>query len=371
MNVRLGIDAEALRRPLSGVGQYVFNLCAALEQELGDAEFFAYGRLSAEALAMPSTRWTVRQEPIAALRRVPSFVWLKVRGRKLCLEDRIDVFWAGRTVHPRLPSPIRTICTVHDLNHLLVPDTMQMSTRIMHRLWFAGDVRKADVVVANSQGTAHRVQRMLGRRVRDVLRPGLHPRFRPLSAAEQKDAERELNRLGIRRPYLLTVATLEPRKNVESLYEAFMLLKRRGLLLHHQLVLVGASGWQNKAVLRQLRRAKNAGVILPGYISDALLPAVYALADVMVFPSLYEGFGMPVLEARGCGTRTVIADVPELIEAGGPQAIIVQPTKIGIAEGIAKATRAPAQLPAEDLDLARRFTWTDAAHRLASLVTNP
>ena len=96
--MRLGIDGEALRLPLSGVGQYVHNLCQELEQLWPQAEFFAYARIAAERLALPSPRWKLRQERNAALRKLPSFLWLKTRGAALCREDKIDVFWAGRTL---------------------------------------------------------------------------------------------------------------------------------------------------------------------------------------------------------------------------------------------------------------------------------
>jgi hypothetical protein len=155
--LRIGIDGEALRTPLSGVGQYVLQLCRELETLWPDAQLFAYARLPADKLALPSARWTLRQEARAMLRRLPSFLWLKTRGAALCRRDRLDVFWAGRTLHPRLAAPVHTVCTVHDLNHLIVPDTMEAATLWSHRLWLRGDVARADCVLTNSQGTARRV----------------------------------------------------------------------------------------------------------------------------------------------------------------------------------------------------------------------
>src|SRR6266571_2048114 len=177
--MRLGIDGEALRLPLSGVGHYVHRLCTELERLWPQAEFFAYARLGAERLALPSPRWQLRQEPHEALRRLPSFLWLKTRGAALCREDHLDVFWAGRTLHPRLPRSVRTVSTVHDLNHLLVPQTMEWPTRASHRLWFGGDLACADIVLANSRGTAQRLRERLGIVADDVVLPGVHEHFRP------------------------------------------------------------------------------------------------------------------------------------------------------------------------------------------------
>lgn len=364
--LRIGIDGEALRTPLSGVGQYVLHLARALEPLLPEAEFFAYARLPAERLALPSPRWVLRQEPRSAWRRVPSFAWLKTRGAGLCRRDRLDVFWAGRTLHPRLPAPVRTIVTVHDLNHLLVPETMEAATRWSHRLWLRGDVAHADVVAANSLGTAQRVVTRLGVPVQGVVTPGLEARFRPLAAAEHAPALAALRAFGITPPYLLSVATLEPRKNVEALFRAFVALRRAGELSDCRLVLAGARGWKNEALTRELRAAAGDGVVMPGYVPDALMPALYACAQALVCPSRYEGYGMPVLEARACGTRVVVSDTPELRESGGAHAVVVEPGDAGLRDGL---RRAVTLAPLVESGLAERHAWRRQAALLAVLIT--
>ena len=364
--LRVGIDGEALRLPLSGVGQYVLQLCRALEELLPDAQFFAYARLPAERLALPSPRWTLRQEARPLLRRVPSFLWLKTRGAALCRRDRLDVFWAGRTLHPRLAAPVRTLCTVHDLNHLIVPDTMEAITRWSHRLWLRGDVARADCVVANSHGTAQRLRDMLALPVHAVVQPGLTESYRPLGAAEEPGARAALRALGVTPPYLLSVATLEPRKNVALLFRAFVELKRHGELAGHQLVLAGARGWQDEALLAELRAAHSEGVVLPGFVPDALMPALYGQAQALLFPSRYEGFGMPVLEARACGARVVVADSPELRESGGTHAIVIEASLDGVRDGLRRAVQLA---PLLEPGLAERHGWRHRAAALAALMT--
>jgi glycosyltransferase involved in cell wall biosynthesis len=365
---RIGIDGEALKLPLSGVGQYVLQLCRELELLWPDATLFAYARLPASQLALPSARWTLRQEPRPLLRRLPSFLWLKTRGAALCRRDRLDVFWAGRTLHPRLAAPVHTVCTVHDLNHLIVPDTMEAATLWSHRLWLRGDVARADCVVANSKGTARRVRELLHLPVHGVVQPGVSASYRPLPAPAEAQALAALATLGIHPPYLLSVATLEPRKNVEMLFRAFVDLKRRGGLAGHSLVLAGARGWRNDALLRALRDAAADGVVLPGFVPDALMPALYAQAQALVCPSRYEGFGMPVLEARACGTRVVIANTPELREAGGPHAVVVEPNFAAVRQGLRQAALLPA-LP--EPELAERNSWRQRAEVLAALMLPP
>lgn len=361
--LRIGIDGEALRTPLSGVGQYVLQLCRELEILLPNAQLFAYARLPAERLALPSPRWTLRREQRAALRRLPSFLWLKTRGARLARRDGLDVFWAGRTLHPRLAPPVRTVCTVHDLNHLVVPDTMEPSTRWSHRLWLRGDVACADCVLANSEGTARRVRSLLRLPVHGVVPPGLSEAYRPSAPDERAAALIALAGLGITPPYLLSVATLEPRKNVDLLFRAFVDLKRRGELADYRLVLVGARGWRNQALARELRDARGEGVVLAGFVPETLMPALYAQAQALVCASRYEGFGMPVLEARACGTRVLIADTPELREAGGAHAIVCEPSFDGLREGLRQAVALPSLV---EPGLLERSSWRRRAALLAA-----
>jgi glycosyltransferase involved in cell wall biosynthesis len=358
-SLRIGIDGDALRAPLSGVGHYVFNLCQELDALLPGASFVAYSRLPAAAVLLPSPRWQLRSEPVAAFRRLPSFVWLKTRCRAMCITDGIDVFWAGRTIHPRLNGAVHTVCTVHDLNHLVVPETMQFQTRWSNRLWFRGDILTADCVLANSYGTAERIRRMIGAEVSDVVLPGVTRQFRFSRSAGEIEIPEDLSRLGVRRPYLLSVATAEPRKNLDTVLRAYIDLKRAGELSEHQLVLAGPAGWKNQALQRRLIEARPHGLVLPGYVPDELMPALYAAADALIFPSLYEGFGMPVLEARACGARVVTSDIPELREAGDEHVIYEQPTLDGVKAGIVKAMASPQPPPAAGR------TWKEAAHILA------
>ena len=258
------------------------------------------------------------------------------------------------------------MATVHDLNHLLVPEIMDRPILWFNRLWFARDVAYADVVVANSSDTAQRLLSLLKCRAGAVLPPDVGPWFRPLAALERDPALARLAELGVKPPYLLCVGTLEPRKNVQALLAAFQQLQAQPSGLAHPLVLVGVKGWQNQALADALHKAE--GVVVTGFVPDELLPPLYALADALVCPSLYEGFGMPVLEARACGTAVVVTDIPELREAGGLAATLVAPTASGVAEGIRQslaADRPGGQLAPQS----PCSTWRQGAQTLAALMT--
>jgi glycosyltransferase involved in cell wall biosynthesis len=358
-SLRIGVDGDALRAPLSGVGHYIFNLCRELDALMPKALFTAYSRLPASAILLPSSRWKLRSEPVAAFRRLPSFVWLKTRCRAMCAADKVEVFWAGRTLHPRLNSGVRTVCSVHDLNYLVVPETMQFQSRWSSRLWFRKDILTADRVLANSQGTAERIRRMVGAEVSGVVLPGVTPQFQPSQLSGEMEIPESLTRRGLKRPYLLSVATAEPRKNLEVVLRAFIELKKDGELGEHQLVLAGPTGWKNRVLSERLDEARGHGLVMAGYVPDELMPMLYAGTDALVFPSLYEGFGMPVLEARTCGARVVTTDIPELREAGDEHVIYVQPTLEGVKAGILRAIDQPKPPSAV------HRTWTGAARVLA------
>lgn len=363
--LRIGIDGEALRKPMSGVGNYVYGLCCELDKLMPHAQFYVYSRFPAEALSLPSARWLVRHEVQPLLRKIPSFLWLKTRGAELCKEDKLTHFWAGRTIHPRLPKPVKTLVTVHDLNHLVVPETMQRSTRFSHQLWFAGDVKSADVVMCNSRGTADRLAAALGVKADVVIHPGVADCYRPLLGEQRAKAAEGLAKLGVKSPYILSVGTLEPRKNVELLFDSFMALKSQGKLDGYQLVLAGARGWQNKSLEQRLKAAAPAGVTIPGYVPNELMPALFGLADLLVCASSYEGFGMPVLEARSCGTPVLTSDVPELREAAGGYGAVAPQTVDGLADAVLKALSDDKVTTLPDVAL---ISWANGARKLIQVL---
>lgn len=363
--MKLGIDGDALRRPLSGVGKYIYNLCSALEPLLSKDSLFAYSRHHRQELALPSSRWQLRREPVPLLRKLPSFSWLKTRGRSMCMSDELDVFWAGRTLHPGLPPSVRTLCTVHDLNHLIVPETMRPPTYWSHRLWFEKDLRNCQCILANSRGTSHRLKTLLGLHSDALVLPGVSQAFRPLNAAELPDAQLSLAEFGIGSRYILAVGTMEPRKNLPLLLRTFLDLKRRGSLAGHQLVLCGARGWQDSSLRKEFARAVPEGLVLPGYVPEERMPTLVGAADVVVVPSLYEGFGMTALEARSCGVPTVISEIPELREAAGTEAISADLTEEALGSAIVEALRRPRRLVALSLP---EFSWQFSAEVFAEQI---
>jgi glycosyltransferase involved in cell wall biosynthesis len=349
----------------TGIGRYMFEICRELDVLLPSAQFFVYAPKPVE-LPPVSARWRCRVETTKWAQGLKPIAWLKLRAGALCREDNLDAFWGSATLFPPLPGGVRLVSTVYDLTFRVAPKTMSRTHLLAQRLFFARDVRRADHVVAISHGTAMRLQRWLGGPLAAVAPPGLSSGFRPRDPAAVAGT---LDKFGITQPYFLTVGTWEPRKNLELLVRVFRELREAGEFHDHRLVLAGGAGWRDERLRELLHVGRSVstpapadGVMAIGFVADEDLAALYTGCRAFVFPSLYEGFGIPVLEARACGAPVVASDLPELREAGGDGAVYVAPTDEGFRGGlrhVVAVLAAPPQSP----DLLP--TWHESAKVLA------
>jgi glycosyltransferase involved in cell wall biosynthesis len=360
---RIGIDGRRLGPRLKGIGRYIWELCKGLDQVLPAAEFFLYTPTPAGRAAI-SHRWSLRVDD-SRWGRLPNNLWLVARAGLLSRRDRLDVFWGGTGLLPLVGLNTPTVLTVHDVIHRVAPETMDFSALWATRLFFASSLAKADAIVSNSAGTAERLRASFGYKAAAVVRPGLSEVFQPHPKAHTDSV---LMRHAVERPYLLSVCTWEPRKGVETLIRAFLGMKAEGQLAHHKLLLVGERGWKDSPIIELVRSSES--IVSLGYVDDLSLSGLYNGASAFIYPSSYEGFGMPVLEARACGARVVTSDTPELREAGGEDAIYVDPTETGIRTGISLALETEAASPtAAPIDW-RDWDWTRSASVLATVLLN-
>jgi len=232
-------------------------------------------------------------------------------------------------------------------------------------------VRRADVVLADSASTREDLVELL--HVREerlaVLHPGVEARFAPQTEEGVVDAA--LQRYGIYHPFILGLGTLQPRKNFCRLIQAFDLLRRRHHV-PHQLVIGGGKGWLYDEIGETIASLGLQDVVLlPGYVADEDLPALYSAADLFAFPSLYEGFGIPVLEAMACGTPVVTSDVSSLPEVAGDAALLVSSEDVdALAEALWRLlddTQLRNELRTRGFQQASRFTWKRAAETLLGI----
>ncbi len=357
--MKIGIDGSRLRTGSTGVGRYTEGILGPLDSFLPDAHFVLFAKRDCN-VALPSSRWSIISDMHPVWSRLPTMIWIRYRLGSLMRSKGIDVFWAANTLIPmRTAAKLPYVTTVLDFRHVIYPKDMPPITRIAHQMWFDSSVRSADYVVAISDGTSERMRKITGRSADAVARPAAST----LPAiVNQEHAKSILAALGIQQPFLITVGR-SPCKNIASAVRAVDMMKARGQLADFQLVMIGAENWGSHKRLNK-NSDKHDWIKPIGRVDDFTLSVLYSHSEALLFPSFYEGFGMPVFEARAIGCRVVATDSPELREAGGEDATYVQPTPEAIAAGLEMALSRDKPSPSPSLG----HDWADAAKVMANLL---
>ncbi|MFQ6057989.1 MAG: glycosyltransferase family 4 protein [Anaerolineae bacterium] len=274
-----------------------------------------------------------------------------------------DLFHATEHLLPRLKGA-RTVLTVHDLIFLLFPEYHLPLNKWFLNRFMPLFVRRADAIIAVSQCTKDDLMHYYAvpSEKITVVYEGVDARFQPVTDPDALARMRA--RYGLPERYVLCVSTIEPRKNLATLLEAYQALREGGS--GFKLVIVGRKGWLYEGFFRRLHELGLEGeVVLLGFVPDEDLPALYSAADLFVFPSLYEGFGLPPLEAMACGTPVIASNTSSLPEVVGEAGILIDPHHVGglveAMERVLMDEPLRAEMRAKGLERARRFMWGRAA----------
>ncbi len=357
--MRIGYEITSVGTHPSGVGTYTLQLLLSMAQSEAEHEYLLLANRPYHSAQVGSLHGLHD-----AWRPFPSrMLWMQMLLPRQLAELRPEICHYPNSIGP-LRSPCPYVVTIHDMTLSLMPQHHPWRKQVLIRPLIPLVARRAARVITVSKQARVDIMRLL--RVpaeRVVVVPGAAaPCFRPASVATQAEVRARYRLHG---PYVLYVGTLEPRKNLVRLIEAWASLRTRGTI-DHTLVIVGAPGWQVQPIYATADRLGCADdVRFLGYVSRADLPALYGAAAAFTFPSLYEGFGLPVIEAMACGTPTLISTTPALVEVAGPAALQVEARSVAaIAAGLERLLTDDAlreRLGAAGIERAAHFSWQRAA----------
>jgi glycosyltransferase involved in cell wall biosynthesis len=355
--MRIAIDARLWGEPTSGIGRYTRFLVEALLAAAPDAGWILYTDRPVQDLPP-------RAEPRCLLER-RRLVWTLWTAARDLARRPVDLFHGVTGFElPRVRRTTRLVTTVHDLIPLRLPALVPRRHRWAVRTLLPGALQRAARVIAVSEATrAELLERYWLPPEQVVVVPeAADPRF---AAATPDEAARVRDRHGLAGPYVLFVGLLEPKKNLPVLLEAVAALRRGGHWGATSLAIAGAAGWGDLALeARVARLGLDRVVRLLGAVPDADLPGLYAGAEAFAFPSLWEGFGLPVLEAMAAGAPVVASRRGAIPEVAGDAALLVEPEVAPLAEALGRLLADAAlreRLRAAGRERARAFSWERSA----------
>lgn len=316
--LHVGVDACPLAPGRTGVGNYVESLLLELCEQHPEVKFTLFANSTVAFPEFPNV--TIKADPS----RLRGPFWQSIVLGRLIFRDKVQVFWGSNGYLPpyRIPH-VGTVVTVHDLAEIFAPDTQARLVRLGRSILQPRAVRIATRVIAVSRATAADIAGIYGRNVHEVVAPLVSSRFK-IQALNSNEIR---NRYKLPQNYFLTVGTLEPRKNLGSLIAAYIDRRRNDVQLP-PLIIVGGAGWRDESIQSAVEHAEQSGWVRRlGFVPSDDLPALYGGCDVFFMPSIYEGFGMPLVEAQLCGAAVVHGAHPAMVEAAGGVGIAIHPTK--------------------------------------------
>ncbi|HEX9923465.1 MAG TPA: glycosyltransferase family 1 protein [Anaerolineae bacterium] len=372
--MKIGIDYTAALKQSGGIGRYTRGLIttlAALDNEN------SYTLLATPDAPRHDLRTFQSYSHVSHKLYPLSERWMTIGWHRFYLPipvewfaGPVDLFHSPNFILPPTRRA-KTLLTVHDLSFIRHPQGAVAALRKWLMRVVPRSLARADHVLADSESTKYDLIQLFNiePHIITVVGAGVEERFQPVTDPLALEAVRRRYGLPTDRRFILGLGTLEPRKNFTGLIDAY---NRSPVRQTHHLVIAGGKGWLYQDIFAAAETSPGAERIhLIGFVADDDLPALYSLADVFAYPSHYEGFGIPVVEAMACGTPVVCADNSSLPEVAGQAALQVTATDIAaLAEALHRLTTDDAlrqQAIAEGFVQARKFSWPAATKRLLAV----
>lgn len=378
--LKLGIDISPLLTPVrTGVGEYTYGFLDALFNiDRNNQYFLFYNAFADVSKHIPewkseNVHFVQTRYPNKLLHTSMQFFGLPHLDKLIEKKKNIklDYFFSPNIGFQKISQNTKHFLTVHDLSFEIFPDCFSTKMRLWHNfLSPQKQCQLVDQIFVPSKNTKRDIHEMyeIAEEKMTVLYPGISDRYREEVTDGQKQEVRK--KYNLPQNYILFLGTIEPRKNIEGILQAFELFQKKHGSTYH-LVIAGAGGWKNKKIMQAIEKNKNVQYI--GYVEPLDKPALYTLANVFVYPSLYEGFGFPVLEAMACGTPVITSSRSSLPEIAEDAAYYVNPVYPSeIAEGLEQIlghTEIHNFFVQKGKAQASKFSWSKTAEQfLSSLV---
>lgn len=364
--MRIAIIADPIDEQYAGVYYYTKNLIKALLKIDNKNEYIFIHTRSNEFFAgqreviIPNYRW------LPGWMILRKFLFVSIALSKI----KPDVVLEPAHIGPfSLFWSCKKVVSIHDLTPVLFPQYHIKISYFIHRLLLPLILHNADGIMVPSKCTKQDIKRLY--RPEKPIKVTYEAASEDFHPVAQKYIKKVKNKFGINKPYILSVGTLEPRKNLHTLLQAYDQLLKNGYDYH--LVIVGKKGWHCNKFIKEIRSFKK-NLIITGYISRKELVPLYAGAEMMVFPSFYEGFGLPPLEAMQSGCPVICSNTSSLPEICGKAALYVNPNKIDdltyAMQKMIVDKDLKTNLKKKVIDQANKFSWERCARQTLEFCKN-
>jgi len=370
--LRIGINARYLQRQMTGIERYTSELIRNLGRMDSKDKFMLFFNKHER---LPNLRFADNIIPYVS--RFPTKrVMLRILWEELFLyfeirKKKLDIFHGPSFVVPLIkPKNCKYVITIHDLSWFLYPESFTFFNKLFFKIFLPVSILNSDRIIADSLSTKGDIIRFFNVNPSkiEVIYLGIDDSFiKPLRSERNEDI---LRKYGLPKDYILSIGSLLPRKNVVNIIKAFNELKKKGL--NDKLVIIGKKAWlydQIFSVINDFNIERE--IIFTGYVDDKDLPFLYSRAKLLLFPSLYEGFGLPILEAMACGCPVITSNVSSMPEVAGDAALLVNPDSVDsivlAMEKILYNDKMRESLISKGYIQARRFNWKRTAKQTLAL----
>lgn len=365
--MKIAINTLSLNRTKAGMGNYIKNLVNVLSEIDKDNTYFVLvSERNKDFFRIRQKNFKIINLGKIVTMDLPRLFWEQISLPRFLKKNRIDVLHSPGFVMP-IMSKAKNVLTMADMTFFTHPEAHTLAKRAYFWMFMPISIKKADKIISISENTKKDILdhvKVDKKKIRTV-HLAADRSFKELNKDKCRKEIKE--RYDVGSPFILFIGMIEPRKNLERLITAFSELKKKENM-QHKLVIVGKKGWKFDSIFKTIKKERlEQEIIFTGYVPDEDLAKFYNAADFFVYPSLYEGFGLPVLEAMACGCPVITSNVSSMPEVAGDAGLLINPESVkDIADAIKKVINdkeLQKKMRKQGIKQSSRFSWKKTAEK--------